>query len=196
MTPYQLEKIQTKIKKLKTALSNDKKEWGGEYHDGQGIRYLIPRLYIQIEDYVGGQRYFNWFQKNFPDDSCYPDFLFEWTIINFKLGKLKEAEKKAFKTFCRNTYLFDKFFNRQIKPIEKWEGSNLEQPDFTNYFNYSEKQQQLIDFSQWLDEQIRSEKFIKASNKYIEIQKRLKTENDREIRQYLGKLIDQLENEY
>ncbi len=85
MTPKQQERIKNKIQKVKAALSADKKHWGGQYHDGQGLRY------------------FNWFNKNFSDDSGYPDFLFEWTIILFKTGRLKEAEKKAFETFRSNT---------------------------------------------------------------------------------------------
>jgi len=30
------------IKKIKAALSADKKYWGGHYHDGQGLRYIPP----------------------------------------------------------------------------------------------------------------------------------------------------------
>ena len=106
MTPKQIERIKTKIKRIKAALAADKKHWGGYFHDGQGLRYFPPQLYIQIDDFTGGLRYFNWFQKNFSDDSCYPDFLFEWTIILFKTGRLKEAEKKNISTFLQRQQLF------------------------------------------------------------------------------------------
>jgi hypothetical protein len=66
MTEKQAEKVKAKIEKYKTALAAEKKHWGGEYHDGQGIRYIIPEQYIKIRDYKGGQRYLNWFSKNFP----------------------------------------------------------------------------------------------------------------------------------
>ncbi len=196
MTPKQQERIKNKIKKIKTALAADKKYWGGEYHDGQGLRYLPPQFYLQLNDYSGGLRYFNWFNKNFPDDCCYPDFLFEWTITLFKTGRLKEAEKKAFETFCSNTYLFDIFFGRQVTKLEKWEGSNLETQDFAdNHFIYSNKQDNLADFSEWLDKFISTEKFILLSNKFLDIQKRLKTENDTETRHYLIQHERQLINE-
>lgn len=197
MTPKQHERIKNKIKKIKAALAADKKYWGGEYHDGGGLRYLPPQFYFQLNDYSGGLRYFNWFNKNFPDDSCYPDFLFEWTIILFKSGRLKEAEKKAFETFRRNTYLFDIFFGRQVNRIEIWEGSNLQSQDFAdNQFYYNSKQDNLADFSEWLDKFIATEKFIRLKNKYLDIQKRLAIENDTEIRysliQYESQLADEL----
>jgi hypothetical protein len=50
------------------------------------------KYYVQLGDYAGGLRYTRWFDKNFPDDIGYPDFLFEWTIILFRNAKLKEAE--------------------------------------------------------------------------------------------------------
>lgn len=196
MTPKQQERIKNKIKKVKVALSADKKRWGGQYHDGQGLRYYPPQLYIELNDFTGGLRYFNWFNKNFSDDSGYPDFLFEWTIILFKTGRPKDAEKKAFETFRSNTYLFDIFFGRQVTKIEKWEGSNLQTQDFAdNQFCYNSNQENLSDFSDWLDKFITTEKFILLSNKYLEIQKRLKTERDTETRHYLIQQERQLENE-
>ena len=59
MTEKQIEKVKEKIVKYKKALSADKRQWGGFYHDGNGIRYLIPQLYISIMDYKGGLKYFN-----------------------------------------------------------------------------------------------------------------------------------------
>lgn len=196
MTPKQQERVRNKIKKIKAALAADKRYWGGQYHDGRGLRYIPPQLYIELNDFTGGLRYFNWFHKNFPDDSGYPDFLFEWTIILFKTGRLKEAEKKAFETFCSNTYLFDNFFERQATKLEKWEGSNLETQDFAdNQFSYSNKQDNLADFSEWLENFIATEKFLLLSNKYLDIQKQLKAEKDTETRQYLIQQESQLVNE-
>jgi hypothetical protein len=196
MTPKQQDRIKNKIKKIKTALSEDKKRWGGQYHDGQGLRYLPPQLYLELNDYTGGLRYFNGFNKNFPDDSGYPDFLFEWTIVLFKTGRLKEAEKKAFETFRSNTYLFDIFFGRQVTKIKKWEGSNLETQDFAdNQFCYNSKQGNLFDFSEWLGKFIVTEKFILLSNKYLDIQQQLNIERHTEKRQYLILQERQLENQ-
>ena len=103
------------------------------------------------------------------------------------------AGQKAFQTFCSNTYLFDKYFGRQIIPIDKWEGSNLEITAFTNYLDYSTEQNELADFSKWLDTLISTQDFVNRSKKYIDIQKRLKTEDDDETRHYLVEAASQLE---
>ena len=191
VTPKQIERLQKKIADIKRTLSAEKRKFGG-IHDGHGLRYLPTKYFIQLGDFSSGLTYLKWFMRQFPDDAGFPDFLFEWTIILFKTGKLKEAEKKAFQTFCRNTYLFDKFFDRPITPIEKWEGSNLEVPSFTAYFDYSIRQTELADFSDWLDKYISSEVFVQRSSKVIDINKRLKHEHDTEIRHYLVIQLDQL----
>lgn len=192
MTPKQIERLRKKIADIKRTLAAEKRRFGG-YDDSRGLRYLPAKYFIQLGDYSGGLTYTKWFDKNFPDDGGFPDFLFEWTIILFKNGKIKDAEKKAFETFCSNTYLFDKFFGKQIMPIDKWEGSNLEAPGFTEYLDYSSEQSELADFSKWLDKYISTEEFNNRSKKYIDIQKKLKTENDTEARHYLVMQARQLE---
>lgn len=177
------------------ALAADKKRWGGYYDDSRGLRYLPPALYIQLGDFSGGLRYINWFYNNFPDDIGFPDFLFECTIILFKSNKLKEAQKKAFITFCSNTYLFDKFFGRPIILIDKYHYSNIDIPSYCDNFTYSSTQPNLSDFSDWLAKYLETEFFITLSTKFIDINKRLKTERDNETRGYLFRQARQLEDE-
>ena len=196
MTPKQVEKIKKKIDAIKAALAADKKQWGGDYHDGRGLRYLPPQYYIQLGDFKGGLRYFNWFNKNFPDDAGFPHFLFEWTIVLFKTGKLKEAQTKLFQTYTENTYLFDKFLGKPIVPIEKWEGSNLNKPEFaTEYFSYFCKQEGLESFAGWLETTISTEPFPALCARFIEIFQRLNTEKDYDIRRALVDEANQLEKQ-
>ena len=192
MTAKQIERIQTKISNIKRTLAAEKRKFGC-YDDSRGLRYLPTKFFVQLQDYNGGLTYLRWFSKNFPDDGGFPDFLFEWTILLFKCGKTKEAEKKAFETFCANTYLLDKFFGRPITPVDKWEGSNLQAPGFTEYFHYSSRQLELSDFAEWLEHLISTDDFKSRCNQYIDIQKRLKTETDRETRHYLIMQARQLE---
>ena len=186
ITPRQIESVKRKIANIRAKLAAERKMFGG-YMDSSGLRYRPLKYYIQIADYKGGLTYTRWFGKNFPEDMGFPDFLFEWTVILFMNGKLREAEKKAFKTFCGNTYLFDKFFGREIVPIEKWEGSNLATPEFTEYFTYAAGEPGLEEFSDWLETLTRSEKFMAAAEKFIEIKKKLKTEQDHSKRSQLGR---------
>jgi len=187
MTEKQAEKLRNKIKRIKLDLAADKKRCGGFYDDSRGLRYLPTQFYIKLGDFEGGLKYLKWFHKNFPDDSGFPDFLFEWTIILFKTENLRSAEQKAFETYCSNTYIFDKFFSRPIIPHDKYEFSNIDTPAFADYFNYSSEQTDLVDFSEWLDKFSQTEKFVSASQKFIDISKRLKTENDTKTRSNLIK---------
>ncbi len=194
MTSNQTEKIKKKIADIKRTLAAEKRKFGA-YDDSRGLRYLPTNLYIKLGDFSGALKYTKWFHKNFPDDCGFPDFLFEWTIILFKTGNLKDAEKKAFETFCSNTYLFAKFFDRPILPLDKYEFSNTDTPEFCDYFEYSSGQAELSDFSEWLSKYLASEKFITLSTKFIEINKRLNIEDDTETRGYLINQISQLEDQ-
>ncbi len=189
MTPKQQERIKNKIKKIKAALAADKRYWGGQYHDGRGLRYIPPQLYIELNDFTGGLRYFNWFNKTFTDDSGYPDFLFEWTIILFKTGRLKEAVKKAFQLFRSDIELFNKITGQS--------NSTIADEEFTNsYINQLNNKEILFDFKTWLDKLTTTEKFIHLCNKYIDIKKQIDKEQDEEKEEYLRKYLEQLVNEY
>lgn len=190
MTEKQAEKLKQKIKRIKLDLAADKRRGGGFYDDSRGLRYLPPQYYIKLGDFKDGLTYLKWFDKNFPD------FLFEWTIILFKAGKINEAEKKAFETFCSNTYVIDKFFGRPVIPLDKYEGSNIDTPELVDYFHYSCEQPDLNDFSKWLANYTQTDKFKAASQRYVEIYKRLKKENDAETRGHLIREARRLEEEY
>ncbi len=178
---------------IKKMLAADKRKHGF-YDDSRGLRYLPPSLYIKIEDYAGGLKYLKWFEKNFPDDIGMPDFLFEWTFILFKSNKLKEAERKLYQTFFSNTYLVDTFLGKPLIPVEKWEGSNLESPAYTQFLDYNRDEPLFADFAVWLDRLMNTAEFKKISDEYISLHKRLKYERDQELRGYLLAQIRILEN--
>ncbi len=176
LTERQIKSIQTKIQRIKKALADDKKRWG-QYDDSRGLRYLPPELYLKLQDYSGAKRYFNWFCKNFPDDSGYPDFLFEWTITLFYCRKMKEAEKKAITTYFSNRYYFDKYFGKPVLKIAREHKSNWEEPDMAESFAYSSTQEKLAEFTKWLEQFIASEKFTAVVNQYNELEKQLDKEH-------------------
>ena len=189
MTDKQIEKVKAKIEKYKKALAADKKYWGGQYHDGKGIRYIIPEQFIKINDYKGGLRYLNWFDKNFPDDSGYPIFLFEWTFILFKCNKLIEAEQKAYQTFFSNTYLFDKFLGKEPLQLDKNESSNWEFQSLVDGFPYSSLDTKFIGFTGWTENVLSSRAFLDKANEFVEIERKLVTEP---VGQKRNALVNQL----
>jgi tetratricopeptide (TPR) repeat protein len=174
MTTKQVERIQAKILKIKKALAADKRRWGGYYDDSQGLRYLPPELYLKIRDYKGALRYFNWFAKNFPDDIGYPVFLFEWAITLFKTNRLEQAENKALRTFYGNPYLLDGFLQRQLPDPGLYESSNWESRDLIDSLPYSKAQEELADFTAWLEGFMNSEKFTAFAQQIQAIRQALK----------------------
>ena len=192
MTEKQIERIKLKIAKYKKALAKDKKMWGGYHHDGQGIRYIITAEYIKLKDYKSGLKYLNWFNKNFPDDSGYPIFLFESTLILYKCGKLNEAEEKAHRTFFSNTYLFDKFLGKEALQLDKNESSNWEFESLVDHFIYSKTDIEYDDFAIWLEAILKSNVFLEKANEFIEISRKLKTEPVGQTRTKLVKRLSKI----
>ena len=195
MTPKQVQRLEKKIADIRRALATEKRKFGG-YDDSRGLRYLPTRYYLQLGDYKGGLTYTRWFAKAFPDDAGFPDFLFEWTVVLFKTGRIPEAQQKAWQTFCANTYVLDKFLGRSIQPLAKYEGWAYAQAGFADYFCYSSQQAELTDFSVWLAKFLSSDEFISRRDQFITIYERLETEEDRETRSYLLKQAHQLEDHF
>ncbi len=188
MTDNQKEKIKLKIEKYKKALADDKKFWHGYYHDGQGIRYVLPAYYIQLEDYKGGLRYFNWFDKNFPDDSCYANFYFEWAFVLYKSGKLPDAEKKLHLTYFSNIYLIDKFLEKDFTHLDANKKSSWEFQNIMENFEYNKNNEAFIEFSNWVEMQMQAGHFLTKAKRLNEINNQLETED-------VGKLRTALVNE-
>ena len=188
LTPKQAERLRERIANVKRRLAAEKRRFGA-YDDGGGWRYLPPKLYVQLGDYAGGLRYVRWFDKNFDDDIGYPDFLFECTVLLFKSGRLREAERKAVQTYCLNTYLFDKFWGRPLVPQAKWESSNLEMPDLAELLPYSSQQPELADFAAWLGGFERSVKYQAFAQRFGQLRQQLLEAEGYETR---GALLDEL----
>ena len=79
MTEKQIEKIKLSIKKHRTALTAEKRLYGG-FDDSAGRRYYISDLYMRIADFKGAITYKKWFDKNFPDDIGGPLLSLNWSI--------------------------------------------------------------------------------------------------------------------
>ncbi len=196
MTEKQEKRIRNKIAKIRKALAADRKRWGGQHHDGQGLRYLPPEQFIKLRDYKGGLRYLRWFDRTFSDDIGHPIFLFEWTLILFKTGKQKEAEKKALKTFKENPFLFDTFLEKELLPLEIEPSSNWGSAELAEYLPYSKSESEFEDFAEWLDPFMKSENFSQFANEMLEIEKKLITEPTGKKRSELVSRLSNLEDRY
>ena len=173
-------------------LAAEKRKFGC-YDDSRGLRYLPTGYFVQLADYAGGVAYLKWFDKNFPDDSGFPEFLFESAILLFKTGRQKEAGNKAFRTFCSNPYWIDQYFGRPLIPLDIWHWSSLTKPEYTQALAYTSTEPALADFSEWLRELAASEDFTRRRSRYIEIYHELQMEADQERRHFLVQEVSRLE---
>lgn len=150
MTPAQIIRIQTKIKKYRAALTAERTRFGW-YDDSGGRRYKILELFISIDDYKGALVYLRWFFKNFPDDAGFPFFWVESYLTYFHNNKLAEARTMAFNAFMANPNIWEVFFTSTateingFKPSSNWEGLSLalELP-------YRATQEKYFEFANWL----------------------------------------------
>ena len=80
------------------------------------------------------------------------------------------------RTYFSNTFLFDKYFSRDLIQEDKKVNANYQQADYLINFNHRHYQDGLLEFSDWLNKFIHSDKFIKIRNEFNEIEKQLETE--------------------
>lgn len=170
MTPKQRERLENKIKKIKAAMTYERKMWGG-YHDGGGLRYAPPEIYIKLEDYSGALRYYNWFHKNFSDDSAYSVFFLEWAFVLFQRKKTAEAGKKIYASYLDNPHVIHKFFGKEL-PLEKTGDVTADwKVEAANHLTYSATDEKFNTFASWLNVFISSDSFIENTNQYAELEK-------------------------
>ncbi|MDD2611337.1 MAG: hypothetical protein PHR38_00960 [Bacteroidales bacterium] len=192
MTEKQIERVRTKITRVKRELAADKKRWGGYYDDSAGLRYVVPNLYLKIRDFKGAMNYFRWFAKNFPDDCCYGEFLLEWSLTLFKLGKVEDAKLKVINAYFRDTRVLNKFLGRQVTMVDETINSFERDWSDTQVLAYSAKEKDWADFTVWLETSLTSEPFLRFSKEYLEIQKQLQAEPDPTKRSKLREMEEAL----
>ena len=80
-------------------------------------------------------------------------------------------------------------------PIDKSESSNIDKPEYTEYFKYLSIQPELLNFGQWLKEFEQSDKFKSLVSRFIDAMVKLKDEHNPEVRGYLRSIGRDLLNE-
>ncbi len=148
----------------------------GWYDDSGGSRYYIAELYIQIQDFKGASRYYNWFSKEFKDDVGFPHFNLFWALSYYQNNKFQDAIKKVYKTAFSNTYLIDILCGTDPQPIDKselWGGESL---DYARQIENHCRESLTAEFLIWLQKINESEEYKQNLNRFISLQKLIKDE--------------------
>ena len=178
MTPRQIEKIKKQIKSERAFLSAEKRKFG-DYFDNRGRRYIIAELYTDIKDYKGVLRYYNWFNKEFPDDIGFPEVHLSWIIAAIKEKKLQIAYKHLVLLEEINSYLIPKILGIKQLEIQKWDSMDLSTIDYANHITENCKSwidQEIINF---LDETTSREEYKIFKKKVIECDLKLNSKNEK-----------------
>jgi len=184
MTEKQIEKLKKTIRSYRAILAGEKRKFGG-YDDSAGRRYDIPFFYMELRDFKGAMRYFNWFEKEFPDDIGDLFFNFIWALTLFENKKFEKARKKLYKTAFSNTYLFDLLNGKQIHQIDKEEFIWFERIENAKAIENECQKLMTESFLDWLKEFIESEEYKSNLSEFISINKLLKDEKSGEKRDFL-----------
>ena len=184
MTPRKEKSLRTKIKRIKDYLQEERKLFGA-IHDGRGLRYEPARLYLQIPDYTGALRYFNWFQKHCPDDIGDLYLHFEWGLTYFKTKRKKLAEPKLLYYHIQVPYGIPHFLGVEPPDLpQDYHYARLKEV-VPAHFMYRPDDPELGDFAAWLDKQWHSEKFTRYRKEFEQLSQALENEQDNEKRRHL-----------
>lgn len=193
MTEKQIERIRLKIKKYRAVLVAEKKLYGG-FHDGNGIRYYISDLYMQIGDYKGAITYKRWFDKNFPDDIGGPFLSLIWSIAFHGLDKLEETKVYAIDTAFQNIYLHRLMLDRGVNKIDMYD-QGYDILEFAKSLLSGCKKIALPKYLDWLSSFIETNEYAEPVNRFIALNKLLKDEKNISERELLLENISKLVND-
>ena len=192
MTEKQIEKIRLSIKKHRTALTSEKRKFGG-FDDSAGRRYSISDLYMRISDYKGAITYKKWFDKNFPDDIGSPLLSLNWSIAYFGLGQITETKIYTVDTAFQNIYLHGLLLDSEVSRIDMYE-HGYDMLEFAKSMIKDCKKVSTQPYLDWLAIFMETDEYKESTNKFIALNKLLKDENNQEKRIELLNHIRDLEN--
>jgi len=176
MTEKQIEKIKLSIKKNRTALTAEKRKFGG-FDDSAGRRYYISDLFLRIADYKGAITYKKWFDKNFPDDIGGPILSLNWSIAFYGLGQIEYTEIYTIDTAIQNIYLHGLLLDRKLNRIDMYE-HGYDMLEFAKSLIKDCKKVVTKDYLDWLLKFVDTDDYKDPVNKFIALNKLLKDENN------------------
>jgi len=176
MTEKQIEKIKLSIKKNRTALTAEKRKFGG-FDDSAGRRYYISDLFLRIADYKGAITYKKWFDKNFPDDIGGPILSLNWSIAFYGLGQIEDTEIYTIDTAIQNIYLHGLLLDRKLNRIDMYE-HGYDMLEFAKSLIKDCKKVVTKDYLDWLLKFVDTDDYKDPVNKFIALNKLLKDENN------------------
>jgi hypothetical protein len=180
-------KLKTRISSYRSSLRKEKKE--RDYiSDGSGKRYILFSLYLILNDLEKSNEYFEWYCKEFHDDSGEPFQKLCWAIGLFRMNRLDEARQVLAETMLSNLYLIPNIIGVPLEEeYDIWHSSNFENlyysTDLPSEINDNIQENELI----WMKETYESFDFRRINKSYRKIYHQLKSAEDIDERRKLLK---------
>jgi len=175
--PDSPKKIRERAMRYRRSLLKEQSE-RGYINDGAGKRYLIGPLFVLSGDLEKATEYFEWYEKEFHDDSGEPLHYIYWILALLKKGNEKKAETKLSEALVRNIYLLPELVGLEMGNPDIWHGSNWARPDYV----YELPEEMLPTFTEdeniWIRMKIQSQTVQMIINEYIATYKALKNQKD------------------
>jgi len=168
MTEKQIEKIRLSIKNHRSALTAEKRKFGG-FDDNTGRRYYISDLYLRIADYSGVLTYKKWFDKNFPDDCGTPILSLNWAIAFYSCGQIENCKIYTLDTAFQNVYLHGLLLDREVKLIDMYDPNGNELLERTKSWIRDCKRIVTKPYKEWLSAYIDSNEYNEPINRFISL---------------------------
>jgi len=173
--PTEPRKIKERIRRYERAFAKELRQ-SGMISDGSGKRYLLAPLYLMLIDVEGAYKYFEWFQKTFPDDVGEPLQYLCWTITLLRKDDINAASNKLIETMLKNLYLIPHVLGLNPERLDIWHGSNYEDIEYLSYLPPVAMKLCTEEELGWINRQYNSKKFTVIRERYINIHLQLKTE--------------------
>jgi hypothetical protein len=122
-------KIRSRLRSYERKLQQEKKDHGF-YQDGAGKRYLIGPHYMMLRDDEGALAAFQWFEKEFSDDSGEPGHRLCWSLALHRAGDELGAARKLRQAMLSNLYLVPHLLGSPTAELDIWHGSNRAEPGY------------------------------------------------------------------
>jgi hypothetical protein len=173
--PSEPRKIKERIKRYESDLQKEYKKFR-YISDDSGKRYLIGPMYLLIGDIPGAIKSFEWFEKEFSDDSGEPFHLLCWALSLYQSNDQVKATKKLCQAMLSNLYLLPFLLNIEQPNLDILHSSNWEAKDYIEHGPSELLRIWDEQALQWAGELYQSDSFRKARDRSIEILKLLNTE--------------------
>ncbi len=167
-----------KVKRIKDSLAQEKRNFGF-MHDRRGLRYVIPKMLMDIMALTDGKRYYTWFYKNFPDDIGEPYMFIQWLCMFYHRKEYKLAKDIMKKIIRINIYIIPQILDKPLKKaviFSQW--SNYEDEAYISLEEIEEMSYIDKPFKDWLEKTYFSEDIQSLLQNYIALREELDNEDD------------------